>query len=59
MAYIIDQLCDDFQQGGCKYKPTSGIKWTPKHSWTFDRPQKQASAKPDPSIFGSSVPTSN
>ena len=34
MAYnIIDQLGGDFQQGGCLYKPTSGIQWTPKHSW--------------------------
>ena len=68
MAYIINQLCGDFQQGGCMYKPTSGIQWTPKDSWTSDRPQKQASepslrnkpqnqasAKADPSTFGSSV----
>ena len=45
----------DFQQGGCLYKPTSGIQWTPEHSWTSDRPQKQASAKADLSIFGSGV----
>ena len=25
MAYIINQLGDDFQRGGCLYKPTSGI----------------------------------
>ena len=42
MAYIINQLCCDFQQGGCLYKPTSGIQWTLKHLWTSDRPQKQA-----------------
>ena len=48
MAYIINQSCGDFQQGGCLYKPTNGIQWTPEHSWTSDRPQKQASAKADP-----------
>ena len=55
MAYIINQLCGDFQQGGCLYKPTSDIQWTPEHSWTSDRPQKQASAKADLSTFGSGV----
>ena len=54
MAYII-QLCGDIQQGGCLYKPTSGIQWTPEHSWTSERPQKQASAKADPSTFGCGV----
>ena len=44
MAYIINQSCGDFQQDGCLYKPTSGIQWTPEHSWTSDKPQKQASA---------------
>ena len=43
----------DFQQGGCLYKPTSGTQWTPKHSWTSDRPQNQASEKADQSTFGS------
>ena len=47
MVYIINKLYGDFQQGGCPYKPTSGIQWTPEHSWTSDRPQKQASAKAD------------
>ena len=55
MPYIINQSCRDFQQGGCLYKPTSDIQWTPKHLWTSDRPEKQASAKADPSIFGSGV----
>ena len=55
MAYITNQLYGDFQQGGCLYKPTSGIQWTPKHSWTSDRPQKQASAKADLSTFGSGI----
>ena len=55
MANIISQLCGDFQQGGCLYKATSGIQWTPEHLWTSDRPQKQASAKPDLLIFGSGV----
>ena len=55
MAHIISQLCGDFQQVGCLYKPTSGIQWTPEHSWTSDRPQKQASAKADLSTFGSGV----
>ena len=50
MAYIIDQLDGDFQ------KPTSGIQWTPKHSFTSDRPQRQASTKPDqPVKFGIDV----
>ena len=59
MAYIINQLCGDFQQGGCLYKPTSDIQWgTAEHSWMSDRPEKQASAEADaadPSTFGSSV----
>ena len=37
----------DFQQGGCLYKPTTGTQWTPEHSWTSDRAQKQASEKAD------------
>ena len=56
MAYIIDQLDGDFQKGGCLYKPTSGIQWTPEHSFTSDRPQRQASTKPDqPVKFGIDV----
>ena len=55
MVYIINQSYGDFQQGGCLYKPTSGIQWTPRHTWTSDRPQKQASAKADLSTFGSGV----
>ena len=55
MAYIINQSYGDFQQGGCLYKPTSDIQWTPEHSWMSDRPQKQASAKADLSTFGSGV----
>ena len=55
MAYIINLSCGNFQQGGCLYKPTSGIRWTPEHSWTSDRPQKQALAKADLSTFGSGV----
>ena len=31
MAYIIEQLAGDFQQGGSLYKPTSGIHWKPDH----------------------------
>ena len=57
MAYIINQSYGDFQQGSCLYKPTSGIQWAPKHSWTPDRPQKQASEKADLSTFGSGVLT--
>ena len=34
-----------FQQGGCLYKPTSNIQWTPEHSWTFDRPQKKQTSQ--------------
>ena len=55
MAYVINQLGGDFQQGGCLYKPTSGIQWTPKHSWMFDRSQKQALAKADSSSIGNGV----
>ena len=55
MAYIINQSCGDFQQAGYLYKPNSGIQWTSEHSWTSDRPQEQASAKADPSTFGSGV----
>ena len=55
MVYIINQPYGDFQQGGCLYKSTSGIQWTPEHSWTSNRPQKQASAKADLSTFGSGV----
>ena len=55
MAYIINQSCGDFQQGGCPYQPTSGIQWIPEHSRTSDRPQKQASAKEALSTFGSGV----
>ena len=57
MAYIINQCCGDFQQGGCLYKPTSDIQWTPEHLWMSDMPQKQASAKADLSTFGSVVLT--
>ena len=45
MAYIINESGGDFEQGGCLYKPTSGIQWTSKYSWMSDRPQKQASEK--------------
>ena len=55
MVNIISQSCGDFQQGGCLYKPTSGIQWTPEHSWTSEGPQKQASAKADLLTFGSGV----
>ena len=55
MAYIIIQSYGDFQLGGCLYKPTSGIQWTPEYSWMSDRPQKQASAKADLSRFCSGV----
>ena len=51
MAYIINQLCGDFQQAGCLYGPNSVIQWAPEHSWTSDRPQKQASEKADPSTL--------
>ena len=55
MAYIIIKLGDDYQQGSCLYKPTSGIQWIPKHSWMFNRPQKQASEKQTSKCFGSGV----
>ena len=56
MAYIIDQSDGDFQQGGCLHKPTSDMQWTPKHSWCLiGLRNMQASAKADPSTFGSVV----
>ena len=55
MVYIMNESGSYFQQGGCLYKLTSGIQWTPEHSWTYDRLQKQASEKEDQSTFGSGV----
>ena len=55
IAYITNESGGDLKQGGCLYKPTSGIQWTPKHSGMSDRPQKQASEKADQSTFGSGV----
>ena len=45
MAYSMNKSGGDFQHGGYLYKLTSGIQWTPEHSWTSDRPQKQAQKK--------------
>ena len=59
MAYIINQSCDDFQQDGCLYKPTSGIQWTPEHSWMSNWPKKQALAKASLLTFGSAIPVIN
>ena len=55
MAHIMDQSGGDFQQDGCLYKQTSDIQWTPKNSWTSDKPQKQVSEKADQSTLGSSA----
>ena len=55
MAYIMNMLGGDFKQGGCLYKLTSGMQWTPEHLWMSDRPQKQASEKADQSTFNSGV----
>ena len=55
MVYIINKSGGDFKQGDCLYKPTGGTQWIPKHSWTSDKPQKQASAKADQSSFGGSI----
>ena len=55
MAYIMNESGGDFKQYGCLYKPTNGIQWTPKLSWTSDMPQKQASEKTDQLSFGSGV----
>ena len=55
VAYVVNQSCGNFQQGVWLCKLTSGIQWTPEHSWTSDRPQKQASTKTDLSTFGSGV----
>ena len=57
MAYIMNESGGDFQQGGCLYKPTRGTQWTPGHSWTSDRPQKQASENADQSTCGIGVVT--
>ena len=43
MTYIINKSGGDFQQDSYLYKANGGIQWTPKHLWTSDRPQKQAS----------------
>ena len=55
MAYITNESGGDFKQGGCLYKPTSSIQWTPEHSWTSDRLQNQASEKADQSTFDGDV----
>ena len=41
----------------CTSQPVAfnGVKWTPKHSWTSDRPQKQASENADQSNYGSGI----
>ena len=51
----MNKSCGDYQQGGCLYKPNSGIQWTPKHSWMSYKPQKQSSEKAGQSTFGSVV----
>ena len=43
MAYIINKLVGDYQEGSYLYKSASGIQWPFKHSWTSSRLQKQAS----------------
>ena len=45
MAYIMNESGGDFQQVGCLYKLTSGIQWTPEHSWTSDKPQKKQTSQ--------------
>ena len=49
MAYITNKLGDGFQQGGCLYKPTNGIQWTPRHSWTStnlrNKPKRQQTSQ--------------
>ena len=55
MAYIMNELGGDLQQGGCLCKPNRGIQWTPEHSWTSNRLQKQASQIAAQSTFGSGV----
>ena len=52
---MVNESGGDFQQSVCLCKPTSGTRWTPKHSWMSDRPQKQASEIAHQSIFGSGV----
>ena len=32
MAFIVNEWGGDFQQGGCLYKQTGGIQWTPEHA---------------------------
>ena len=53
--YTMNNLGGDFQQGGCLYKPTSGIQWISKHSWTSEKPQKQALENAGQSMFGSGI----
>ena len=56
MACITNKSGGDFSKvAACMYKPTSGTQWTPEHSWTSDRPQKQALEKANQSTFGSGV----
>ena len=38
---------DGFQQGGCFSSATRAFYRPPEHSWTSDRPQKQATGKID------------
>ena len=52
MAYIIYTSGDHaFQHGGYLYKLTSGIQWTPDHSYMSDKHQKQTSEKADQSTL--------
>ena len=57
MAYIINQSCGDFQLA--RWLPVQANQWqhswAPEHSWTSDRPKKQASAKADLLTFSNSV----
>ena len=48
MAYIIES-CGDYKQGGCLYKPTSGIHSMDTQALeTSDKPQKQNLRKSRP-----------
>ena len=47
MGHIINKLVGYYQQGSYLYKPTSGIKYPFKHSWTSSRLQEQASENVD------------
>ena len=45
MAKLISQLCGELQLAVCLSRGDGAIERRPKHLWTSDKPQKQATAK--------------